>query len=142
MALLEVRNLRVHFQAERGVVRAVEGISFHIDEGEIVAIVGESGCGKSVTSMSILGLIGQEGRQDGEIRFEGRDLLKLSESELRDIRGDRIGMIFQDPSTSLNPVLKVGHQITEALRLHRDMSSTAARARAIELLKLVGIPAP
>ncbi|MFC0410904.1 ABC transporter ATP-binding protein [Roseomonas elaeocarpi] len=144
MALLEVENLQTHFRTpDGGVNRAVDGLSFHVNAGETVAIVGESGCGKSVTSMSVLRLIPEPpGRIAGEIRFNGRDLLKLSDREMRDIRGNEIGMIFQEPMTSLNPVLTIGRQIGESLRLHQGMTGKQAENRAIEMLKLVGIPAP
>jgi peptide/nickel transport system ATP-binding protein len=126
-----------------GVVRAVEGLSFHIDAGETLGIVGESGCGKSVTSMSILRLIPEPpGKIAGSIRFEGRDLLTVSESEMRAIRGNAISMIFQEPMTSLNPVLTVGKQIGETVRLHQGMNARDAEAKAVEMLTLVGIPAP
>ena len=124
-------------------VRAVEGVSFHIDAGETLGIVGESGCGKSVTAMSILRLIPEPpGKIAGAIRFEGRDLLELSEPEMRDIRGNAISMIFQEPMTSLNPVLTVGRQIGETLRLHQGLSARDAEKKAVEMLTLVGIPAP
>ena len=143
MALLEVDRLQTHFGTPDGVVRAVQGLSFHIDAGETVAIVGESGCGKSVTSMSILRLVQEPpGKIAGEIRFEGRDLLKLSDAEMRGIRGKDISMIFQEPMTSLNPVLTVGRQIGETLRLHEGLSAKDAEARSVEMLTLVGIPAP
>jgi peptide/nickel transport system ATP-binding protein len=143
MALLEVDRLQTHFGTPDGVVRAVEGVSFHIDAGETVAIVGESGCGKSVTSMSILRLIQEPpGKIAGSIRFDGRELLTLSEPEMRAIRGNAISMIFQEPMTSLNPVLTVGKQIGETLRLHQGMNARAAERKAIEMLTLVGIPAP
>ncbi|MDT8331533.1 ABC transporter ATP-binding protein [Roseomonas gilardii] len=144
MALLEVENLQTHFRTpDGGVNRAVDGLSFHVNAGETVAIVGESGCGKSVTSMSILRLIPEPpGRIAGSIRFEGKDLLKLQDREMRDIRGNEISMIFQEPMTSLNPVLTIGKQIGESLRLHQGMNRRQAEARAIEMLKLVGIPAP
>ena len=143
MALLEVDSLQTHFGTPDGVVRAVEGLSFHIEAGETVAIVGESGCGKSVTSMSILRLVPQPpGRIAGQIRFLGRDLLSLSEAEMRKLRGNDISMIFQEPMTSLNPVLTVGRQIGETLRLHQGISARQAEARAVEILTLVGIPAP
>ena len=142
-ALLEVTDLQTHFATPDGVVRAVEGLSFHIDAGETVAIVGESGCGKSVTSMSILRLIAEPpGRIAGSIRFQGRELLALPEQDMRQLRGNDISMIFQEPMTSLNPVLTVGRQITETLRLHQGLNASAAEARAIESLTLVGIPAP
>ncbi|SUE44046.1 ABC transporter ATP-binding protein [Roseomonas gilardii] len=144
MALLEVENLQTHFRTpDGGVNRAVDGLSFHVNAGETVAIVGESGCGKSVTSMSILRLIPEPpGRIAGSIRFEGKDLLTLQDREMRDIRGNEISMIFQEPMTSLNPVLTIGKQIGESLRLHQGMNRRQAEARAIEMLKLVGIPAP
>src|SRR3978361_286079 len=143
MALLEVENLQTHFGTSDGVVRAVEGLSFHIDAGETLGIVSESGCGKSVTSMSILRLIqGPPGKIAGSIRFEGRDLLKVSEQEMRAIRGNAISMIFQEPMTSLNPVLTVGQQIGETVQLHQGMNSRDAEAKAVEMLTLVGIPAP
>ncbi len=143
MALLEVENLQTHFGTPDGVVRAVEGLSFHIDAGETLGIVGESGCGKSVTSMSILRLIQEPpGKIAGSIRFEGRDLLKVSEQEMRGIRGNAISMIFQEPMTSLNPVLTVGQQIGETVRLHQGMNARDAETKAVEMLTLVGIPAP
>jgi peptide/nickel transport system ATP-binding protein len=143
MALLEVSNLQTHFATPDGVVRAVEGLSFHVDAGETVAIVGESGCGKSVTSMSILRLVPQPpGKIAGSIRFQDRDILSLSEKEMRDIRGNSISMIFQEPMTSLNPVLTVGRQIGETLRLHQGMNARDAEAKAVDMLTLVGIPAP
>ena len=143
MALLSVENLQTHFGTPDGVVRAVEGLSFHVDAGETVAIVGESGCGKSVTSMSILRLIPTPpGKMAGKILFQGRDLLELSEPEMRDIRGKEISMIFQEPMTSLNPVLAIGRQIGESLRLHEGLSNRDAEQRAVEILTLVGIPAP
>ncbi len=143
MALLEVENLQTHFGTLDGVVRAVEGLSFHIDAGETLGIVGESGCGKSVTSMSILRLIQEPpGKIAGSIRFEGRDLLRVSEQEMRAIRGNAISMIFQEPMTSLNPVLTVGQQIGETVRLHQGMNARDAEAKAVEMLTLVGIPAP
>jgi oligopeptide transport system ATP-binding protein len=140
--LLEVKNLRTHFFTEEGVVRAVDGVTWHLDEGETLALVGESGCGKSVTAMSILRLIpNPPGRiVDGEIIFDGRDLLKVSDSEMRSIRGNEIAMVFQEPMTSLNPVLTIGAQIREAIELHLGLSEDEATARAVELLELVGIP--
>jgi peptide/nickel transport system ATP-binding protein len=142
MALLEVQDLQTHFGTPDGVVRAVEGLSFHIDAGETVAIVGESGCGKSVTSMSILRLIQTPpGRIAGRISFEGRDLLTMSDADMRKLRGNDISMIFQEPMTSLNPVLTVGRQIGETLRLHQGLSAAAAIQRAVEMLELVGISA-
>ncbi|WP_439580071.1 ABC transporter ATP-binding protein [Elioraea sp.] len=139
--LLEVEDLRTHFRTMDGTVRAVDGVSFHIASGETLAVVGESGCGKSVMSMSILRLIQEPpGRITGSIRFKGRELLKLSEREMRDIRGNEISMIFQEPMTSLNPVLTVGRQIGETLKLHQGMDDRAAEARAVEMLDLVHIP--
>ena len=144
MPLLEVDGLKTHFFTRDGVVRAVDGVSFSVQPGETLALVGESGCGKSVTSLSILRLIASPpGRTvAGRIRFNGRDLLRLSEPEMRQVRGDEISMIFQEPMTSLNPVLTVGRQIAEALVLHRGLSRAEALARAIEMLKLVNIPEP
>jgi peptide/nickel transport system ATP-binding protein len=141
MALLKVERLQTHFGTLDGVIRAVDGLSFHIDHGETVAIVGESGCGKSVTSMSILRLVQEPpGKVAGRILFEERDLLALSEAEMRAIRGKDISMIFQEPMTSLNPVLTIGRQIGEAFRLHEGLSKREARHRSIEMLALVGIP--
>jgi peptide/nickel transport system ATP-binding protein len=143
MALLEVENLQTHFRTPDGVNRAVDGVSFHVDEGETLAIVGESGCGKSVTANSILRLIPEPpGRIAGSIRFQGTDLLKLPDRAMRDIRGNDISMIFQEPMTSLNPVLTVARQLGETLRLHQGLDKRAAEARAIEMLALVGIPEP
>jgi peptide/nickel transport system ATP-binding protein len=143
MALLEVENLQTHFRTPDGVNRAVDGVSFDVAAGETMAIVGESGCGKSVTAMSILRLIPEPpGKIAGSIRFQGRDLLKLSEPEMQDIRGNEISMIFQEPMTSLNPVLNVGRQIGETLRLHQGLSGRDAEAKAVEMLTLVGIPEP
>ncbi|MGA9011849.1 MAG: ABC transporter ATP-binding protein [Acetobacteraceae bacterium] len=143
MALLEVENLQTHFGTPDGVVRAVEGVSFYVNAGETLGIVGESGCGKSVTAMSILRLIQEPpGKIAGAIRFEGRNLLEVSEQEMREIRGNAISMIFQEPMTSLNPVLTVGRQIGETLQLHQGLSSRDAEKRAVEMLVLVGIPAP
>ena len=143
-SLLEIEGLKTHFFTRDGVVRAVDGVSFSVAPGETLAVVGESGCGKSVTSLSILRLIASPpGRiVEGSIRFGGQDLLALSERGMRDIRGNEISMIFQEPMTSLNPVLSVGRQITETLTLHRGLSKEAAKARAIEMLRLVGIPEP
>ncbi len=140
--LLEVRNLKTQFFTQDGVVHAVNGISYHVNTGETVAIVGESGSGKSVGVMSLIRLIPQPPGKivDGEVLFDGQDLLKLKEDELRDIRGNRIAMIFQDPMTSLNPVLTIGRQITEALELHLHMNKEQARKRAVQLLEMVGIP--
>jgi peptide/nickel transport system ATP-binding protein len=143
VALLEVENLQTHFRTPDGVNRAVDGISFHVAEGETLAIVGESGCGKSVTANSILRLIPEPpGKIAGVIRFQGVDLLKLSDRAMRAIRGNDISMIFQEPMTSLNPVLNVGRQLGETLRLHQGLDKRAAEVRAIEMLTLVGIPEP
>lgn len=143
MALLEVENLQTHFRTPDGINRAVDGVSFSVEEGETLAVVGESGCGKSVTAMSILRLIPEPpGKISGSIRFEGRDLLRLSEPEMREIRGNDISMIFQEPMTSLNPVLSIGRQLGETLQLHQGLSRKAAAARAVEMLDLVGIPEP
>ncbi len=140
--LLEVKNLKTQFFTQDGIVHAVNGISYTVDAGETVAIVGESGSGKSVGVMSLIRLIPQPPGKivDGQVLFDGQDLIKLSEDQLRQIRGNRIAMIFQDPMTSLNPVLTVGRQITESLELHLNMNKEQSRKRAIELLQLVGIP--
>jgi oligopeptide/dipeptide ABC transporter ATP-binding protein len=142
--LLEVRNLRTTFATSGGAVRAVDGVSWDIREGETVALVGESGCGKSVSALSVMRLVAEPaGRiEGGEIVFKGRDLLKLSEEEMRGVRGREIGMIFQEPMTSLNPVLTIGRQLTEGLEIHLKMTPAQARARAVELLGMVGIPDP
>ena len=141
--LLEVKGLRTSFYTRDGVVRAVDGIDFHVDRGEIMGLVGESGCGKSVTSLSVMRLVAKPGRiEGGEILFDGQDLLKLSNDQMRRIRGERISMIFQQPQSSLNPVWDVGKQIAEVLEIHRGLKRGAARARALELLKMVGIPDP
>jgi peptide/nickel transport system ATP-binding protein len=142
--LLEIVGLKTHFFTRDGIVRAVDGISFSIAPGETLAIVGESGCGKSVTSLSVLRLIASPpGRiVDGRIKFQGQDLLQISERRMRAIRGNEISMIFQEPMTSLNPVLTIGRQIIETLTLHRGLSQQAAKVRAIEMLRLVGIPEP
>src|SRR5262245_1242413 len=142
-ALLTVEDLRVHFATERGTVHAVNGISFDIAAGETLGLVGESGCGKSVTSLALLGILARNGRVvSGRALFEGRDLLALSDSELRTVRGRKIAMIFQDPMTSLNPVLTIGRQIVEVLETHFDMSNADAKKRAADLLERVGIPSP
>ena len=142
--LLEIENLRTQFFTSAGTVRAVDGISYTVDEGEAAAIVGESGCGKSVSALSILRLIPDPpGRiVDGSIRFKGTDLLQLSDVEIRSIRGRRIAMVFQEPMTSLNPVLTIGLQLTETLTHHLGMNRNAARARAVELMGMVGISDP
>jgi len=142
--LLDVQGLKTYFFTRDGVVRAVDGVSFSVGRGETLAVVGESGCGKSVTSLSILRLIASPpGRTvEGRVVFEGRDLLALPEPEMRKIRGDAISMIFQEPMTSLNPVLTIGHQIAEALILHRGLAHDAAEIRAVEMLRLVRMPEP
>jgi oligopeptide/dipeptide ABC transporter ATP-binding protein len=142
-ALIDVRDLRTHFFTEDGVVKAVDGVSFPIPRGKTLGVVGESGCGKSVTSLSILRLVAPPGRiVSGEILFEGRDLLKLPEEEMRRVRGRDISMIFQEPMTSLNPVFTVGFQIGEAARLHLGMSASQARDHAVKMLQKVRIPSP
>jgi oligopeptide/dipeptide ABC transporter ATP-binding protein len=139
--ILEVRGLRTSFYTRAGVIRAVTGIDFSVRRNEVLGLVGESGCGKSVTSLSILGLVTAPGRvEGGEVIFDGRDLLTLPADEMRKIRGDRIAMIFQQPQSSLNPVMKVGHQISEALEIHRGIDQRAARTRTLELMEMVGIP--
>jgi peptide/nickel transport system ATP-binding protein len=141
--LLEVKDLKVHFPTEDGLVKAVDGISFQIREGETLGIVGESGSGKSVSFLTVMGLItNKQARIDGEILFRGQDLLKLPDDEIRHIRGDEISMIFQDPLTALNPVHKVGAQIAEVFLAHRNISKSSAQGEAVELLELVGIPRP
>jgi peptide/nickel transport system ATP-binding protein len=143
MALLEVENLQTHFRTPDGVNRAVDGVSFDVEEGETLAIVGESGCGKSVTAMSILRLIPEPpGKIAGAIRLEGRDLMTLDDRAMRAIRGNDISMIFQEPMTSLNPVLSIGRQLGETLRLHQGLDHRAAQARATDMLNLVGISEP
>ena len=142
--LLSIENLHVHFVTSRGVVRAVEGVSYQVNKGEIVAVVGESGCGKSVTALAVMRLLSQPAGRvvGGRVMFEGRDLLTLSDEEMRAIRGRHISMIFQEPMTSLNPVLSIGLQIMEPLTIHLGMDETQARARAVELMTLVGITDP
>jgi peptide/nickel transport system ATP-binding protein len=140
--LLSVEDLKTHFFNEDGVTRAVDGVSFHVMPGETLGIVGESGCGKSVTALSVLRLLpARLGRTvGGSIRFDGRELLQLSEEEMRDIRGNAIAMIFQEPMTSLNPVLTIGHQIAESIRIHQGKSAVDARSRASDMLEFVKIP--
>jgi peptide/nickel transport system ATP-binding protein len=141
VALLEVRDLRTSFRTDDGIVKAVEGVSFTVEKGQTLGIVGESGSGKSVTCLSIMGLNPRQNTiTSGQALWKGRDLLSLPGNELRRIRGDEIAMIFQDPMTSMNPVHTVGHQLAEAVLLHRDVTRKQAKARALELLKAVGIP--
>ena len=141
--LLEVRDLKVSFRTEDGIVRAVDGISFTVDEGEVVGIVGESGSGKSVTMMSVMRLITDPNViYQGEILYKGRNLMRVSRDAMREVRGEEIAMIFQDPMTSLNPVYTVGWQIEEQLNEHYDLKKGQARRRASELLAQVGIPRP
>ena len=140
--LLEVKDLATHFFTQDGVVKAVDGISYNLAEGEVLGVVGESGCGKSVHALSIMRLVANPpGRTvGGEILFEGENLLNMDDSEMRHIRGNRIAMVFQEPMTSLNPVLTIGRQLTETLELHQNMTRQDAHARAAELLQTVGIP--
>jgi oligopeptide/dipeptide ABC transporter ATP-binding protein len=142
--LLEVRNLQTQFRTSAGIVHAVDGISYDVEEGETVALVGESGCGKSVSALSVMRLVSEPAGRiaGGEIVFKGRDLLKLSAEEMRHVRGREIAMIFQEPMTSLNPVLTIGRQITEGLEIHLGMTPDQSRARALELLGMVGISDP
>jgi len=141
--VLEIKNLHTYFQTREGLVCAVEGVSFYLDRGELLGLVGESGCGKSITALSIMRLVAPPGKiVAGEILFEGRDLLKLSNAEMRSMRGNDVAMIFQDPMTSLNPVFTVGEQIAEALRLHRKLSRKDARAAAAAAMREVSIPDP
>src|SRR5678810_1487308 len=143
-ALLEVRNLQTSFFTPEGEVRAIDGVSFEIGQGKTLGLVGESGCGKSVTSLSIMRLIQSPPGKivGGEIIYRGKDLLKLGNEEMRKIRGNEISMIFQEPMTSLNPVFTVGDQIVEAIRIHQKRSKSEAWSRAVEMLRLVGIPSP
>ena len=140
--LLEVKNLVTRFYTPQGVVHAVNGISYRLNKGESMALVGESGCGKSVSALSLLGLVPSPPGvvEQGEVLFEGVDLLRQTERQLRHVRGGEIGMVFQDPMTSLNPVLTIGKQLVEGIRLHRGLDASAAQKRTIELLNLVGIP--
>jgi oligopeptide/dipeptide ABC transporter ATP-binding protein len=143
-ALLDVRDLRTQFTTSAGVVRAVDGVSWDVRAGETVALVGESGCGKSVSALSVMRLVAAPAGRivSGQILFKGRDLLTLSEEEMRRVRGREIGMIFQEPMTSLNPVLSVGRQLTEPVEIHLNMTPAQSRARAVELLSLVGVSDP
>jgi oligopeptide/dipeptide ABC transporter ATP-binding protein len=139
--LLEVKDLKVQFRTEDGVVKAVDGVSFTLSQGEVLGIVGESGSGKSVTMMSVLRLINDPNmRTEGEVIYKGRDVMKLDKNQMQEIRGAEISMIFQDPMTSLNPVYRIGEQITESILTHQDIAKRAARRRAIDLLGQVGIP--
>ena len=140
--ILDVRELRTNFYTDEGVVKAVDGISYHINKGECVGLVGESGCGKSVSAMSILRLIPYPPGviEGGEILFKGEDLLEVSEERIQEVRGDRISMVFQEPSTSLNPVLSIERQLSESLELHRGIKRKEANAESVKLLDLVGIP--
>ena len=141
--LLEVKGLKTYFYTEDGVVRAVDGVNFDVYPGEVLGIVGESGCGKSVTSLSIMRLISKPGKIDaGEILLDGENLLNLSEEEMSKVRGNRISMIFQQPQTALNPVFRVGDQLAEVLNVHQDMGKDAGWKRAVALLKMVGVPDP
>ena len=142
--LLEIKNLKTHFSTAKGVVKAVDGVDIALNAGDTLGIVGESGCGKTVLALSILRLIPiPPGRiVSGQILFEGRDLLQLTQDEMRQVRGREISMVFQEPMTSLNPVFRVGEQIAEGIRLHQHLNSQEARQRAIDMLRLVGIPAP
>ncbi len=141
--LLEIRGLRTYFFTEDGVVKAVDGVDIHVERGETLGIVGESGCGKSVTMFSVMGLIGAPGEVvDGEIEFDGRDLRKISEREMQDLRGNRISMIFQQPLSSLNPVFRIGDQISEVFEIHEGISRDEGRKRAVDMLRMVGIPDP
>ena len=141
--LLSVEDLQVHFTTEDGVVRAVDGVSFAVEPGKVLGIVGESGSGKSVTAMTLMGLTRDvNSRFGGKVIYKGRDLLEVSDAEMQDYRGNELGMIFQDPMTSLNPVYRIGEQIAEAIRAHQKLDRRAARTRSIELLRQVGIPNP
>lgn len=141
--ILEVKGLKTQFFTEGGIVRAVDGIDFTVRRGEVLGIVGESGCGKSVTSLSIMQLIGQPGKiVEGQIIFDNQDLVNLPESKMVKIRGNRISMIFQQPQSSLNPVFRVGEQLAEVLYIHQDLGKDAGEKRAVELLGMVGIPEP
>jgi len=141
LALLEVKDLRTSFRTDDGIVKAVDGVNFTVEKGQTLGIVGESGCGKSVTNLTIMGLNPRQNTvSSGQALWKGDDLLRMKPRELRDIRGNDISMIFQDPMTSLNPVHSIGKQLVEAIQLHRDVTKRVARARALELLKAVGIP--
>ena len=142
-ALLDIRGLKTYFFTEGGVVKAVDGVDLTVRRGETLGLVGESGCGKSVTMFSVMRLIGQPGRLvDGEVLFDGRDLTKISDSEMQDLRGNRISMIFQQPLTSLNPVFRIGDQVAEVFEIHEGLGREDARKKGIEMLRRVGIPDP
>ncbi|MDB5946154.1 MAG: oligopeptide/dipeptide transporter ATPase, partial [Ramlibacter sp.] len=140
MPLLEVNDLAVRLQTQRGAALAVRNVSFSLERGETLGLIGESGCGKSITAMSLLGLLPEKAQVTGSIRFDGEELVGRKEAEMCRIRGNRIGMIFQEPMTALNPVHSIGRQVAEPLRLHRGMSAAAARKEAISLPDRVGIP--
>jgi len=141
--LLEIKNLKTYFYTDDGIVRAVDGVDIEVYPGEVLGLVGESGCGKSVTSLSIMRLISKPGRIDsGEILLDGENLLDFTENEMMKVRGNRISMIFQQPQTSLNPVFRIGEQLAEVLDIHQDLGKEAGRKRAVELLKMVGVPDP
>jgi oligopeptide/dipeptide ABC transporter ATP-binding protein len=141
--LIDIRDLRTYFYTQDGVVKAVDGVSFHVNRGEVVGLVGESGCGKSVTSFSVLRLVGYPGRiVSGEILFDGKDILKLPQDEITALRGNRISMIFQQPTSCLNPVFDVGFQLSEVGEIHQKLTRNVGRRRAVELLHMVGIPDP
>ena len=142
--VLEVKGLQTYFKTDAGIVKAVDGVSFTVHEGETIGLVGESGCGKSVTNLSIMRLVPSPPGKivGGEVLYEGRDIMKMSEKELRSIRGNNISMIFQDPMTSLNPFLKISTQMIETICLHQNLSKKEAREKAIKMLAEVGIPSP
>ncbi|HGM3505465.1 TPA: ABC transporter ATP-binding protein [Clostridioides difficile] len=138
--LIEIKDLKVYFHTDKGIVKSVNGVSFNINEGETIGIVGESGCGKSVTAMSLMKLLPTSKIEGGEIIFQGKDILKMNENELMGIRGNEISMIFQEPMTSLNPAFTVGNQIIEGIMLHQDLSKEEAKKKVIDMIKLVEIP--
>ena len=140
MSLLEVSNLRIRLQTHRGPADAVRGVSFSLARGETLGLIGESGCGKSITAMSLMGLLPESAQVTGSIRFDGQELVGRTDAQMCKMRGNRIGMVFQEPMTALNPVHTIGRQVAEPLRLHRGMNSAAARTEAIALLDRVGIP--
>ncbi|SEQ38515.1 ABC transporter ATP-binding protein [Piscibacillus halophilus] len=141
--LLDIKNLRIRFRSDEGTVKPVNGVSFQVNEGETVAVVGESGCGKSLTSLSILGLVPSPGEVfEGEIRLQGKDLTKLKKNQMRKLRGNEISMIFQEPMTSLNPVFTIGNQMTEVIKLHQQLDKKESINKVVEMLDLVGIPEP